>query len=245
MKKRKRVKKIRISYVTLWLFLIIIIILAGFKSKDYCSKIASLACFRVTVIETDKDWEERIKRIVGAQSIFSLDIEKLRKKLKARYPYLGEVRISKRFPSTLRVEIIKRIPFFQIRSDKYYIIDQDYIVMEEREFPKQGLITVEIKDIGDRLREGTQINDRRVMKAAHLIKLIGNLSQVYPNLILANKLENLSFITNDTKIILGDKDYERKLEVLVRLLEEKFNNDLSELRYIDLRYDRVYSSERK
>jgi cell division septal protein FtsQ len=244
-KKNRRTKKIKLSKIYSLFFLIAIIVLAVFTSIDVCSKIVNLKCFRIARVDTDKELEEKIMSMVEDYSIFSLDIEKIREKLIDRYPELREVKISKKFPSTLKVEVIKRMPFFQIKSDKYYVVDKRLVVMERRDFPKEGLLTVEVRDIKLRLEEGTSIRDKRIIRASRLLEAIRDFPQFSPRVILANKLESISFIINDTEIILGDRDYKRKIRVLAHLLKEKFNNDLSGVKYIDLRYDKVYSGQRR
>lgn len=192
----------------------------------------------------NKALNENIEKLTEDKFIISLDIQNIREKILESYPELKDVKIYKKFPYTLEIEIEKRVPFFQIKSYAYYIVDKDLIIIDAEKKPAEDLIVVEIKNIKGKLRKGTVINDERVRESSRLVEALGDLPDFPAQTILAHDLDNFSFICGRTKIILGKGDLEKKLKIFSFLLKNEFDNDLSSIRYVDLRYSKVYISRR-
>ena len=247
MAKKRKIKWAKsLNFKTYFIIFFIVAVAASVfflnRSLKCNNQWGSLFCVSDIVIRNNygDNLKKEIIKSVRNKLIFSLDIQSIRIKLLHLYPELKKINIVKKFPSTLEIEIEKRIPFFQIESDKYYILDKDFKVIEERRFPEKDLIVVKTGNMEDRLRKGAFISDSRVRNSAQLIEVLSKFDIFLPEVILAKSTKSILFVSHGTKIILGEGDFERKLTVLESLLKNKFNNDLSLLRYVDLRYSKVY-----
>ncbi|MCD6583813.1 MAG: hypothetical protein J7K71_03920, partial [Candidatus Omnitrophica bacterium] len=137
-----------------------------------------------------------------------------------------------------------RVPFFQVKcGDTFYTVDNQFRIITKEGVASKSLIIVDIGSCSSKLAEGEAIQDQRVRKAGELIKILKHF-KFKANAIIAKDLESLSFICNDTKIVLGSSEFQKKLKLLTLLLKDRFNNTLSSLRYIDLRYDKVFIKKR-
>lgn len=244
-KRRKQIKKYSRRYYLITLFLVFAGIIV-FAFAEISRQLIDSSFFKIRNIEInlneDDELKKEIMRAVKDKSILTLNLESIRSKLARSHLEIKELMITKIFPHTLKVEVIERIPLFQIRSDTHYIIvDRDLVALGERSQPGKDLIVVEIDKMRRNIKKGEFINDKRVIKAGKLIEVVKEKFPAFtPEVILAKSLDSLSMVVRGTKIILGEGDFERKLKILDSLLKNKFNFNLKLLRYVDLRYSKVY-----
>ncbi|MEM7816671.1 MAG: cell division protein FtsQ/DivIB, partial [Candidatus Aenigmatarchaeota archaeon] len=87
------------------------------------------------------------------------------------------------------------------------------------------------------------VNDSRLELAFNLIENISKkkfFEQFKIKLINVTVPSSTYIVIDNTEIIIGNNNIGQKLEILERILEEKLNRDISLVKYIDLRYRRVY-----
>ena len=206
--------------------------------------------FRITHVDTGEGGvgdklKKDIFREVKTASLVSFDIQALRKKLIKNHPEVKNLKITKKFPFTLKIDVEERVPFFQLKNDAYFIVGKDFRVINKQRYPQEGLVVVEVGDSRGGIEKGGYLEDSRVDKAGALIETLSKFDDFSPDVILAHSVDSITFITSDMKVILGDGDFERKLKILDSLMTEKFNNDFSRLLYVDLRYNKVYIGKKK
>lgn len=205
--------------------------------------------FKIRNIEISRNGngglKKEIVKMVENKSILTLNLQRTRSQLLSSHLEIKELRIIKIFPDSLKIEVIKRIPLCQVKSDKYYIVDKDLLVIEESEHQKEDLIVVEIGKMRRKIKKGDFIDDKRVIKVSELIDILDKFPAFTPSIILARSLDSFSMVVDGTKVILGDSDFERKLKILDSLVKNKFNRNLSLLRYVDLRYSKVYIGRKR
>ncbi len=232
-------------YVSLIFIFFIFIVLGRIFSGWIWDKFKSVESFKIDTVEIkgklNSSLKERIEKEFTGKSIF-FDPSSLRGKILNRNPIIKEIRIIKKFPSTVSVEIYLRQPILQIKGKRvFYLIDEDGRILKtlQSSSPKFPLVEINVKNTI--LNNGLVIKDERIKKAIELVKILKK-DSFSPSLILANDLETFSFIQKDseTKIILGKNDLRKKIDLLKVLVKRKFKGDLSTVRYIDLRGDRIY-----
>ncbi|MBN2483694.1 MAG: FtsQ-type POTRA domain-containing protein [Candidatus Omnitrophica bacterium] len=242
---KRRIPKIPFPVVVALLILIFTAVAASYALK----RITPLTFFRVKTVRIDGNEDGRqIKTIVSdyalGKSLLSLDLKSIRTTVMQRYPDLEELTFLKEFPDTVDVNVLRSKAFLQIKSDRYYILNEALKIIEEERGPRSGLVTVEVDGFTQDIAAGAYIDDERVRQAARLLEVLLRSDLFSPTTILAHRLDNLSFFTHGTKVILGEQDFEKKLKILEALMRENYDNDFSTLRYIDLRYSKVYIGKR-
>jgi len=225
-------------------FIFVILILIFSFSLWLKKKFYGLACFKVKKIEFRGNIDEEIKKYIfsslkGKPIFFKLD--SLYKEILKRFPSIKEVRILKKFPSTIVFKIEKREPFLQVRDDYIYVIDEELkIIGKTKGILKETLPVVEVGRLKKEFSLGERLGEERVREAVQFFKVLKKETKFSPQVILAYRLNSLSFVEKGTKFIIGGKDWHKKLEILESILKEKFGNNFEALRYIDLREERIY-----
>lgn len=187
-----------------------------------------------------RDMEHSLK----GNSIFSVDLDKLRNKMLSVYPEFRDVRVYKQFPDTIKVVLEKRRPFFQIKCAEYYVIDRQFRLMSIKNKVTEDLPVVDGRSLDVDLSPDGTVKEFRFKEAGNLLMALDEFEKFSPKLILAETHDNIAFFIDDTKIIIGSNDFEKKLKVLNSLAEGQLHYDFSSLKYIDLRYSKVYIGKR-
>lgn len=182
------------------------------------------------------------ERVLG-ESLLSVNTAGIRRAVLDRYPSLQELTVLKEFPDTIKVTFVLSRPSLQVKSDRYYILNENLKVIEARPAPLAGLVIVEIDTFSPE-GTGVEVDDVRVRKSAELIGLLENSELFLPTTVIAHRTDTISFFTHGTKVILGAEDFSKKIKILETLMSKNYNNDFSTLRYIDLRYSKVYIGKR-
>jgi len=240
-KNRKRERKPKKSiFNPLKLILFFFILLAFVTGFFYWRKIIHINYFKIDKIDSNIELERSLNKTIKGKSIFNLDIENIYKKLRDKHPEFKKIEIQKVFPSTLKIKIVKREPFAQIKKDGFYLIDEEYMVLNRTIHNSyEDLLIIELGDYPGSIREGKFMRDKRLTLACRLIRELKNnqlMDKFEIKNINASSISSISFFINDVNIIVGGGDYRKKLFLLNNLLENKFDNDISMLSYIDLRY---------
>jgi len=215
--------------------------------------ISSMGIFQVDTIETNISIDRDIVKEIKGQSIISVDVKSIYKKINKRHPEIKEVYIKKRFPSTLVIDVLRRKPFAQIKEDGFYVLDEDGVILDKRrQKPYPGIFTIELGDYKGSFNIGKTVNDKRLHLAYGLIRELkksGIINEFKVNTINAASYHSISFFMDDVNIIMGRGNFGRKLSLLKNLLEKRFNNKIDSMRYIDLRYassdDNIYIGNKR
>lgn len=230
-------------------FFLIIAALVLFTGVRIVIRLPRLSLFSVSRIDTAAPLPERLEKdiigLIEGQSLFSLDLHPVREQIMARHPEIKDIRIIKKLPSSLFVEVEERVPFLQLKDGAYFLLGRDFVVIDKQMSPFPGMIEVETQDLGAGLKPGDIVDRGPVSAAAELIEVLSRFDDLAPEIVLAHDPESLSFYTHGVNIILGEGEFERKLNLLRSLLKENFDNDFSRVRYVDLRYSKVYIGKRK
>jgi len=215
--------------------------------------ISSLGIFQVDTIETNISVDRDVVKEIKGQSLVSIDVRPIYRKISKRHPEIKEVYIKKKFPSTLVIDALRRKPFAQLKEDGFYVLDKDGVVLEKRrQNPYPGIFIIELGDYRGSFNIGKTVHDKRLYLAYRLIRELkksGLINKFKIDTINAASLHSVSFFMGDVNIIVGKDNFHKKLSLLENLLDRKLNNKMDSIRYIDLRYassdDNIYIGNKR
>ena len=200
-----------------------------------------------------KDLKEKIK--IGP--LFNLNTREISSCILKAHPEYKEVIVSKKFPSSVVIEVKKRIPFAQIKANRFYCIDREAVILDSgdsKPFPE--FIPIEFEDHSLIFKRGSAVRDERLEYAFNLIEVLRDerfLDRFGIDLINSVNLKALYFsgwakepgAKNDSpdgniRVIIGDSDFEQKIKLLKGLMGGELKGKSDLVKYIDLRYKKVY-----
>ncbi|UCD15511.1 MAG: hypothetical protein JSV34_00220 [Candidatus Omnitrophota bacterium] len=248
-KLRWRRDDFRITNKYIWMLFFSLVSLAGIV---YLGKaIYESPIFKVKEVKSDVNLDNNFKRTIIGQSLFALDTAAIHSAVVKNYPECKNIYVRKEFPSFLKIEAEKRAPFVQIRKKKFYPIDEEAVIINSGT-PTQmvGIIAVEISGYDKPLRRGSVYDDERINYVFGLMRVLKQekfFDRFSVELINATYPEAMYFIVADNssrgsqvKVIIGKDNFERKLYLFGNVLQEKLEGNLASVKYIDLRYKKVY-----
>jgi cell division septal protein FtsQ len=244
----KKLPKVSYKFDTksTWLgFFIILIISFSFW---LIAILSNSSLFEVKEVKCNIALEPSLKGLIDryalGRQLFTVDIKAVYAQVFKAHPEYKEINILREFPSTLRIKIKLRRPFAQLKVGGFYCIDrQGFIISNMMVEPLGRLVTVEITELPFKFLRGSLIKDNRLDFAFYLmerIKKYPTLKNLPVTLINSVSLQSAYFVLNNTKIIVGIGEIERKLGILEHVLKEQLKNNISSAEYIDLRYQKVY-----
>jgi cell division septal protein FtsQ len=238
---KRKDKKIKLIFR--FLFLGFVLLFFAFALYYLIKKIPSF--FIIENVEVNEKIEEDLKEKIKGKSLLTINLQEIRKSILKDHPEYKDVFILKKFPFTLKIEIVKRTPFAQWKAKEYFLLDEEgRIIYGPSNKPFFNFIPIEINDYKRSLRKGKKIKDKRLFCAFALIKEIKKrefFNRFPITLVNPTKLSSFYFIMKGIKIILGEGDLTKKIDLLETLLRrEELKGNLARIKYIDLRYDKVY-----
>ena len=182
--------------------------------------------------------------IIGA-NIFFIDLNEFKRKVESSHTEFKDVIVRRILPNKLIIEAQLRKPIAQIRSDRYYFVDKEGVMLPDvKNFPDPDLPI--IFGIGVNLAKVkpynfTELERDRIGKALGIIKGmrdIEGLEALRLKSVDVTDPGNLSFFLekSNVEIKIGNSDFEKRLRVLARLLEQ-VGPDVDSFKYIDLRFE--------
>jgi len=195
-------------------------------------------------------------KIIG-KSLFSVNIKLISQYLWKKYPEYKVIYVTKRFPSSLVVNGIKRKDIAQVKGKSFYPIDKDSVLLSNgSSSPYNGLIIIELNEHNRFFRKGFKIQDGNLNYAFDLIETLkseGFLDDYAVRTINPTNLATLYFIVDSEdsnkegsksadsiKIIVGESNFKDKIRRLKNIISKELNDKLSLVKYIDLRFKKIY-----
>jgi cell division septal protein FtsQ len=183
-------------------------------------------------------------KIVGS-NIFSVDLDALRKDVEVSHPEYKDVVVRRILPNKLIVQAKLRKPIAQIRSDRYYLVDEAGILLGDvKNFPDPKLPI--ITGIGTNLAKVKfsffgKSDKEKIDKALFIIREMGvneGLSKYKLKSVDTADPGNFSLFLEESnvEIKIGHSDFSNRLKVLATVLQQ-VGEDISHFKYIDLRFE--------
>jgi cell division septal protein FtsQ len=234
-----RHKKIRIAPLSLALVILTVFVIV-FLSLTLPDLAKKSRYFQIHRIDSDVSISPTLEKRIKEMTLFDIDLQNIYQLVLRDHPEYKHVIIYKIFPSTLKIGVIKRIPYAQIKHDGFYVIDKEGMILDHAaNHPFPGLFIVELGEYPASLKKGSYLRDKRFDCVISLISELNrsNLLQDYHvETINASTIDSIFFVLEGVNIIVGKGDFEKKIFFLKNLLKEKFPSDLSIIQYVDLRY---------
>lgn len=176
-------------------------------------------------------------------NIFTADPVTLSNKIKEAHPEFQTVLITKYLPNRLIATIIDRKAVAKIKVGRIYQVDYEGVVLPQvlgEELESLPLIMgLESQPFNPSI--GKKVKSQRLLKALNLLALVTqtkefrgsaveNIDVSYP--------ENTTFKMNGINVILGEGEFDKKLELLTRILNDP-KIDKQNVDYVDLRFTDV------
>ncbi|MBP7088826.1 MAG: cell division protein FtsQ/DivIB [Candidatus Omnitrophica bacterium] len=191
------------------------------------------------------------------KSLFTVDIKSISRHLEKEYPEYKAIYVLRSFPSSLFIKGEKRIFFAQVKAKSYYPVDKEAVLLTDgSEEAYEDLIVIELDTYSQLFRKGFKIKDNNLTYAFKLIEalkaenfmnnyLVKSINPANPlalYFIISDKgsENNLNLSDNDVKIIIGDSNFQDKIKNLKGIINKELKNTFHLVKYIDLRFKKVY-----
>lgn len=181
------------------------------------------------------------KKILG-ENIFSVDLAGLKEKIEMVHPEFKEVLIRRALPNRLLVRVKRRNPVMQVKSDRFYLVDAEGVVLPNpRPFADDDLPVVIHSAASINTVKISRNNSQGLNKALLLVReaaLNKKLTQYKIKTIDITDQRNISFFINmaNIEIKIGDAEFGKRLDTLSALLGQ-LGEDIVRVKYIDLRFE--------
>ncbi|MFA7677001.1 MAG: FtsQ-type POTRA domain-containing protein [Candidatus Omnitrophota bacterium] len=263
-KRRRKFKQFNLNLhpkVT-WISVVVVLAAAGVFVLLHFAYNCAVFTINEDTIMSNIAVDKTIVATIKKESLFSLDVDTLAADIQRKHPEYEDVYIVKKFPSTVNIKIKKRRALAQIKGKLYYPLDDQAVIVDKGSLrPLEGLIPVEITGHNDSFAKGYKIKDERLDKAFSLIKTLRKenfLNEFSVKLINAADLQAIYFLieslpktgsdisaTGEIKVIVGEDDFKNKIGLLKEVVNSRLKDRLSSVKYIDLRYKKVYVGFRR
>jgi len=178
-------------------------------------------------------------------NIFLVDLNTLKEKLEASHSEYKDVVVRRLLPNKVIVQAGLRKAVAQIRSDRYYFVDRDGVLLPDvKNFPEANLpiiigMGVNLARVqASRIKDFEKDNLGKALRLINEMQAIDELSGQTLKVVDITDPGNLTFSFEGTnvEIKIGNSDFRERLHVLTTLLDQ-LGPDINEFKYIDLRFE--------
>ena len=175
------------------------------------------------------------------RNIFDVDLTRVEKQLRMRYPQFAQLRVLKRFPNQILVVARQRTPLAQTQLGAKMIMldDKGVILSIESELDNQFPFIVGTGSFKGRVATGILIENVDIQLALKIIKFFKAdkiLSMYRISRMDVSNLSQISFyILGDVKIMMDQENFYHQLKMLSLVLSQA-KLDADTVKYIDLRF---------
>lgn len=182
---------------------------------------------------------------IEGTNIFLVDLSALKEKLEASHSEYKDVVVRRLLPNKVIVEAGLRKAVAQIRSDRYYFVDREGVLLPDvKNFPDAGLpiiigIGVNLAKVQTSgFSDFEKDNLDKALRLINEMQAIDELSGQTLKVVDITDPGNLTFSFEGTnvEIKIGNSDFRKRLKVLTTLLDQ-LGQDINEFKYIDLRFE--------
>jgi len=181
---------------------------------------------------------EALKMCKG-ENIFMVNIHELSAGIKDRYPEFKSVKVRRKMPNVLEVNVVPRIPVAMVKTFGYYPIDGEGVILSPEISSNNRLPVISGISIWTRPKIGVRLASGRVDLSLQLLDQLKHYDVIgkfgVQRLEVSNIRNILIFLGTGLEIRMGQDEFEDKLEHLVTILSDD-KIDKSNLKYIDLRF---------
>jgi cell division septal protein FtsQ len=202
-----------------------------FKSDLFVIKNINCSVKDKTSLADEKRWCEQAERLLLGQKIMLSNLTTVVADLECKFLPVGEVRITKKYPQTVTVEISERKPIVKVAQfgGREFLLDKEGVLYSEvvPEFGDLRLVTLELGtdlDLGQKIEADVVSLVRLEESPVQAIKFIGQ--------------EGIEVLAGNDLTILFSR--QKNLTDQIRALQtvlKKYRIEGKTLKQIDLRYE--------
>lgn len=174
-------------------------------------------------------------------NIFKIDLKKVENDISAKHPEFKSVRVNRAFPDVLDVQVVERIPFFQVEKNAYYLLDQESVVIAgPSDVPYDDILVYPSFAKRSHFRLGKKVDFEFFDQVIELISYLKryNASKVYTiGELRVPSLNQMNFLLDTIEVRIGEGDYAHKIDILFERILPQYNHDFEKIEYIDLRFN--------
>lgn len=239
------------------IFIGIIIVISG-----YALSRSELFKIKTEDIKSNLPLSKSLVDTIKGKSLFTVGISSISRHLAKEYPEYKAIYVLRSFPSFLIIRGEKRVFFAQVKAKSYYPIDKEGVLLTDgSDQPYENLVIVELDSYSQFFEKGFKIKDKNLSYAFKLIEalkaedfmndyLVKSINSANPLTLYfiinrENSENNLNLSDNDVKIIIGDSNFKDKIKNLKDIIDKELKNTFHLVKYIDLRFKKVYIEFRR
>tara|TARA_B100000427_G_scaffold221297_1_gene185035 strand:+ start:419 stop:1168 length:750 start_codon:yes stop_codon:yes gene_type:complete len=187
---------------------------------------------------------EKKSESIKSYNIFNKELKNYKEEI-LKFDHIIDCKISREFPSTINVTIYEREPVALISSDELIILDSMGICLPVEYCDLSLPILSNFKSNPELYPKGSKTTSTNVLNSVVIMKYTkDNFSSIYDQIseFVFNEESEYEIILKNgkTRILLGSNNLETKIKYLYSFQEtikDNENKNITDFRYIDLRYN--------
>ena len=215
-------------------------------SSWWCIKSNSLALKNISISETKIIENEEFYNLVSGfigNSLEEIRIDSITKIIE-HHPYVEAARVSKWYPSKIKIELIERKPIAVLNINPMVLLDKNGFVLPYKTSKINFNLPI-LNNFNTNLDFYPYGNKALSENVGNCIDWLSRIKNDYPSLyqdISEMKMTsendiNIILAEYPTQIFLGKNDIWSKIEILKKFETELLPKKLSDFSYLDMRYD--------
>lgn len=222
---------------------ILVVGAAVFATQKAMEALFESSYFKIKTVGIDRSlsfMDKRDLNVLRGKSVFTVDLERLQRNLRAEYPQMAQVKIVKRFPNTILVLAKKRSAFAQASvQNRTVLVDDQGVILSLGPSEDKRLPLISGVSHHKKIIPGVSLGGEDTLVALNIIKEFEN-NEVFSAYNLTkidvdNLLSVAFYLSNNLKIIVDKNDIGRKMDMLALVLSQNQLNT-EQVKYIDLRF---------
>ena len=198
--------------------------------------------FQVTQLQVPPTSALKLPESLIGRNLWTVDLTALATQLHAQRPSLKRIRVIRRLPNTLQVEILERAPVAQLRLGQWHPVDgEGYILPESRPTPWERVVILRgVESAVAPLHAGRENPSERLRLALRLVAQLRRTPAMVGRRLTAVDVsdpQQLNFVIDDAMEVRcgGEEHLRQHLSRLHAVLQRVARQQLA-VRYIDVRF---------
>ncbi len=192
--------------------------------------------FRIARIEAPHDLEIALPNDLIGRNLWTVDLQQLTSQLKARHPHLKRIRVLRRLPQTLVIDVLARMPVGQVKQAKasgaqWHPVDREGMLLPSvGRLPSKDLVV--LKGIG-----GEEDRRRAVRIAERLQRHPALIGHRVTSVDLQDPHRLIVVLDEAMEIRLGPEDQLAQQLTRLRIALNVITQHSVDVSYIDVRFE--------
>ncbi|HUU50168.1 MAG TPA: FtsQ-type POTRA domain-containing protein [Nitrospinota bacterium] len=237
----KRFLKIKKIYYRLRIFCIpILIAFFVFQLITYIKQSYFFNVKEINILGTNFLSEKYIAELISVEpgmNIFKIDIEKISKVL-GKEPWIKKVKIERKLPKTININIQERKPYAVLLSTEKYLLDDAGFIIKKLDFKEETERYPLIKGVKKiNYNIGNRVSLERPLRGLAILKNLSNsglynLRDIF--IVDMSDMRRVSIkMTNGTRLNLDESNIEKEVSRL-KTISKLLKKDKRRIEYVDL-----------